>query len=68
MGIEHWSDCDGNTQSCWACGGEGGHHDCGEDCCCCLSPTIDVDCEVCGGRGVLVCPGCVYEDEVRDGD
>lgn len=23
-------------ETCWICGGAGGHHDCGEDTCCCL--------------------------------
>jgi hypothetical protein len=39
------------TESCWSCFGEGGHHDCGEDCCCCLVPEINVRCDECNGRG-----------------
>lgn len=39
---------------CWACHGEGGFHDCGEDCCCCLDKDeITETCEECGGSGVL---------------
>lgn len=26
-------------------------HDCGEDCCCCLNPEPNVECEVCDGEG-----------------
>ena len=35
------------------CGGEGGFHDCGQDCCCCLHPELDLndECEVCHGEG-----------------
>jgi len=39
------------TETCWNCGGDGGHHDCGEDTCCCMNPEINVPCEVCGGSG-----------------
>lgn len=27
------------------------HHDCGEDCCCCLDPVPNVPCDVCDGKG-----------------
>lgn len=44
-------------ESCWSCGGEGGFHDCGEDCCCCLYPDLNVRCDVCGGQGSYwICP------------
>lgn len=45
------------VESCWQCFGEGGFHDCGEDCCCCLEPDINETCDVCNGAGdYLVCP------------
>lgn len=47
---EDEAEYDGAT--CYACGGEGGYHDCGEDCCVCLDKEeITETCEVCGGRG-----------------
>lgn len=37
---------------CWSCGGEGfSDHDCGEDCCACLMPEDNVECDVCDGTG-----------------
>lgn len=37
---------------CYNCGGDGySHHDCGEDCCCCLYPEDNVVCDICRGRG-----------------
>lgn len=27
-------------------------HDCGEDCCCCAEPELNVPCEYCDGTGV----------------
>jgi hypothetical protein len=45
---------DEDDDCCWRCHGEGGWHDCGEDCCCCLDPeAIDenwVWCDECGGK------------------
>jgi hypothetical protein len=42
---------------CWDCQGEGGYHDCGEDCCRCLDDTsITHDCWTCGGKGWLPIP------------
>lgn len=48
-----WADC-------WNCGGEGfSHHDCGEDCCCCLNPEDNVLCDICeGAGGFKVCAHC----------
>lgn len=50
-------ECEGTWQDCWQCGGEGGFHDCGEDCCPCLDkeePTRD--CDICRGEGgYLIC-------------
>lgn len=45
-------------ETCWACDGEGGRHDCGEDCCCCLDPGGPNDpywviCRECDGEGEL---------------
>ncbi len=38
--------------SCWHCLGEGGFHECGEDCCCCADPDeITETCPECGGTG-----------------
>jgi hypothetical protein len=52
------SDCpvcgsDQQWVECWHCFGDGGYHDCGDDCCCCLHPELDlnVDCPECGGEG-----------------
>ena len=45
--------------TCWDCGGEGGYHDCMDDCCCCLDPEDNRDCATCHGEGgYLVCPEC----------
>ena len=44
---------------CYQCNGEGGYHDCGEDCCPCADPEgdLNVDCDVCQGEGgYLECP------------
>jgi len=44
---------------CWYCHGDGGFHDCGEDCCCCLDPEDDLNewCPECEGHGEYsVCP------------
>lgn len=55
---------DGEWVDCWECFGEGGHHDCGEDCCPCLHPEDDlVDCGLCDGLGVVF----VRDSEVDDG-
>ncbi len=50
---ERWAfeDCEDDT--CPECLGEGGWHDCGEDCCCCLDKEeITETCQVCGGSGI----------------
>lgn len=51
-------------ESCWQCHGEGGWHDCGEDCCCCLvKDEITVDCDVCDGDGYyLQCMALPHTD------
>ena len=47
-------DFDDAGDTCWMCHGEGGFHDCGEDCCCCLDKEEITDvCEECGGTGYL---------------
>lgn len=46
-------------ETCWSCAGDGGFHDCGEDCCPCLYPELDLNqpCDVCDGRGgYYLCP------------
>lgn len=45
-------------ETCWHCGGAGGFHDCGEDCCPCLEPELDLNetCPECEGEGgYLIC-------------
>ena len=46
---------DGEQVTCWQCHGEGGFHDCGEDCCPCLHPELDLNevCDVCDGEGYI---------------
>jgi hypothetical protein len=50
---------DDEPESCWHCEGEGGYHECGEDCCCCLDNEGGPDdqdwypCPECGGTGYL---------------
>jgi len=50
---------------CPECGGSGFcGHDCGEDTCACREPDDNLDCDCCGGDGMVVmCPAC-YEREV----
>lgn len=38
---------------CWECLGEGGWHNCGEDCCCCIDPEGPPwdRCQTCDGTG-----------------
>ncbi len=50
---------------CEECYGEGGFHDCGEDCCCCLDKEeITVDCEICKGHGgYRQCTSLPHTDE-----
>lgn len=57
----HLDDCDGNgTVQCVECQGEGGWHDCGEDCCCCSDPEEHThQCPECRGAGIIACPGCI---------
>lgn len=52
-------ECGGNGWiQCWDCGGAGGYHDCGDDCCPCLSPEPNVVCTTCSGAGIWQCPAC----------
>ncbi len=48
---------DAEFVNCSNCGGEGySHHDCGEDCCCCINPEDNVVCNWCRGeRGSWHC-------------
>lgn len=52
-------------RDCWNCGGEGfSDHDCGEDCCCCLHPENNVECDICDGEGGWkACPFCSPEED-----
>lgn len=52
-------------ETCWQCGGEGGYHDCGEDCCVCLDgEEITHDCPECKGEGgYLQCSALPHTDE-----
>lgn len=51
--------CDGNGYTeCWDCGGEGGYHNCGDDCCPHVNPELETDCDTCGGNGRIECPAC----------
>ena len=43
----------GERVSCWLCHGEGGWHDCGEDCCPCLDKSINEICPECDGEGTI---------------
>jgi hypothetical protein len=40
------------TEYCNECEEGYSDHDCGEDCCCCLEPELNVTCQYCRGRGV----------------
>lgn len=52
-------------ETCWMCHGEGGWHDCGEDCCPCLDKDeITVDCDMCAGEGgYLQCSALPHTEE-----
>lgn len=51
---EDWDD-DNDEGDCPDCFGEGGHHECGEDTCCCRDTGPDDDdwevCDSCDGSG-----------------
>jgi hypothetical protein len=53
------------AEQCWQCQGEGGFHDCGEDCCCCLDKEeITDECSECEGRGFYwICSALPHTDE-----
>ena len=37
-------------------------HECGEDCCACLNPQLNVRCDECRGKGWLIwCPVCGWD-------
>ena len=36
---------------CWNCTAGYTHHECGDDCCACLAPQLNVKCDVCNGNG-----------------
>lgn len=52
------------AESCWHCLGEGGFHDCGDDCCCCADPEEITDiCPECDGEGeYMVCSALPHDD------
>jgi hypothetical protein len=42
-----------SSEECLDCGGDGvDGHDCGDDCCCCLHPEDNMECQYCRGQGV----------------
>jgi hypothetical protein len=41
-----------STEHCQECEDGFDGHDCGEDCCCCLHPEDNVECQYCRGTGV----------------
>lgn len=51
---------------CYNCEDGFSHHDCGEDCCACLYPVENVQCDICYGKGGWrACPNCqpkAFED------
>lgn len=50
--------------TCHYCHGEGGWHDCGEDCCPCADPDIDVICPECEGDGeYFECPALPHTEK-----
>lgn len=49
---------------CWNCQDGYSYHDCGEDCCCCLDPVPNVECNICDGNaGWLGCTARCWECE-----
>lgn len=38
-------------RDCYNCEDGFSYHDCGEDCCCCLHPEPNVQCDICDGKG-----------------
>lgn len=52
-------------EQCWQCLGQGGFHECGEDCCMCLDKEeITQVCDECHGEGkYLVCMSLPHTDE-----
>ena len=50
---------------CWQCHGQGGWHECGEDCCPCLDKEeVTRDCDECFGQGGwLECTGLPHTKE-----
>ena len=43
--------CSVDWVDCYDCEDGYSHHDCGEDCCCCLHPEPNVVCDICDGKG-----------------
>lgn len=43
------------------------HHECGEDCCCCLYPENNVVCDICNGKsGWWTCLRCAAPASVHE--
>jgi hypothetical protein len=54
-------------RDCYNCDEGFSHHDCGEDCCCCLNPEDNVTCDICNGdSGWYVCRTCSPVGELDD--
>jgi len=54
-------------RECYNCNDGFTHHDCGEDCCCCLDPEDNVECDICNGNGGwYVCVSCSPGGELDD--
>lgn len=51
---------------CWQCGGEGGHHDCMDDCCVCANPEVNTRCDICNGNGGHYICGTCHPESVDD--
>lgn len=56
---------DMESVECWQCFGDGGWHDCGDDCCPCLDKEeITRDCDECNGQGwYWQCTALPHTDE-----
>lgn len=63
LGVCPICDAEMEYECCWYCMGDGGFHDCGEDCCPCAEQDPNEICTECGGSGKLpVCPNAGRHD------
>lgn len=54
-------------RECYNCEDGFVDHDCGEDCCCCLDPEPNVECDICNGNtGWYVCTTCSPVGDLDD--